>query len=66
VLGHRAHGVMIKGDFFFADHLPFKETQWEYCTDTDRRFWSEHQNDMIGGANVQLTNSGAVPHMPQG
>jgi hypothetical protein len=36
--------VTIKGTYFFADGLEYAEQDWTYCTDIDRRFYSEkHQ-----------------------
>jgi hypothetical protein len=33
-----------KGQYTFADGLEYKEQEWDYCVDDDRRFYNERLN----------------------
>lgn len=58
----------MEGQFEFSDGLqyPANNEQWHYCSDADRRFYSEHLNGLalaISGA-AQLTNALLTPSIP--
>lgn len=36
-------GRLIKGTYFYEDNLKYEPVEWKYCTDSDRRFWTECQ-----------------------
>jgi hypothetical protein len=33
-----------QGTYYFADSLEYAERDWTYCSDADRRFWTEQQS----------------------
>ena len=35
-------GIAQQGECVFRDGLSFATSQWQYCTQEDRRLWSEH------------------------
>ena len=35
-------GNCMGGEYIFSDGLKFSETEWEYSTERDRRFWDEY------------------------
>ena len=45
------NGIAIHGKFTFQDGLEYKESDWEYCTPKDRRFYSEIVNGFASGKN---------------
>ncbi|KAI8926492.1 hypothetical protein BC831DRAFT_456431 [Entophlyctis helioformis] len=50
-----ANGVAVKENFTFADGLSYEEQQWDYCTEDDRRFFSERVHGFLPG-EPQLSN----------
>ncbi|TPX58436.1 hypothetical protein PhCBS80983_g03155, partial [Powellomyces hirtus] len=34
-------GKAVEGTYTFKDGLEYKSDEWDYCTDVDRRFYSE-------------------------
>ena len=44
------HGRVVEGSFTFADGLAYDEKDWGYCTDQDRRFFSEQVNGLSPAA----------------
>eukprot|EP00455_Lapot_gusevi_P049039 TRINITY_DN6879_c0_g1_i5.p1 TRINITY_DN6879_c0_g1~~TRINITY_DN6879_c0_g1_i5.p1 ORF type:complete len:224 (+),score=23.40 TRINITY_DN6879_c0_g1_i5:78-674(+) len=65
-------GRAIEGSYYFQDELEYDiesieqdgPDSWPYCTPDDRRFWSEIQNGIVGGAGVQLSNQVPPPTLP--
>jgi hypothetical protein len=60
-------GKLVDGTYYFADKLEYAPKNWQYCTDADRRFWSEQQFGIQFGEFPQLTDSGetntkAIPY----
>jgi len=60
-------GRLVKGQYYFADALEYHPRNWGYCTDADRRFWSEQLGGIQFGPLPQLTDSGeqdtrAIPY----
>eukprot|EP00026_Physarum_polycephalum_P021455 Phypoly_transcript_24710.p1 GENE.Phypoly_transcript_24710~~Phypoly_transcript_24710.p1 ORF type:complete len:159 (+),score=31.25 Phypoly_transcript_24710:69-479(+) len=58
-------GVVVKGEYTFADGLVYKEENWDYCTEKDRRFFNEIQYGLRPAgatlfANVSLPESSAT------
>jgi hypothetical protein len=51
-------GQLVEGQYFFADALEYQPKNWGYCTDADRRFWSEQLRGLEFGPAPQLTDSG--------
>ena len=65
-VGEWAHGKVTTGTYVFADGLEFAEKDWQYLLESDRRFWSEIQEGIVGGDCVQLTNRDPPPDIPLG
>lgn len=60
-------GQLLAGRYFFADALEYQPVNWGYCTDADRRFWSEHMHGLAFAQMPQLTDNGeddtrAIPY----
>ncbi len=43
-VGAWKRGKLVHGKYFFQDNLEYRPENWQYCTDGDRRFWTEIQN----------------------
>lgn len=61
VIGQWKKGRLVNGTLYFADGLEFKRGDWKYCTDADRRFWTEIQTSIKLSDEPQLTNK-LIPH----
>lgn len=60
-------GKLVDGVYYFHDKLEYQPKNWQYCTDADRRFWSEQQFGIQFCEFPQLTDSGeqdtkAIPY----
>jgi len=44
--------------YYFEDELQYLPRNWQYCTDADRRFWSEQQFGIAFSQYPQLTDAG--------
>jgi hypothetical protein len=53
-----ALGKLVSGVYYFEDKLEYLPKNWQYCTDADRRFWSEQQFGIQFAEFPQLTDSG--------
>lgn len=51
-------GKLIDGQYYFDDKLEYQPKNWPYCTDADRRFWTEQQFGIQFEELPQLTDSG--------
>lgn len=51
-------GQLVTGMYYFEDELQYLPRNWQYCTDADRRFWSEQQFGIAFSQFPQLTDSG--------
>ena len=51
-------GLLVSGVYFFKDELEYLPRNWQYCTQVDRRFWSEIQLGIRFEELPQLTDSG--------
>merc|ERR1711975_146076 len=56
-------GRCVKGVYKFADGLKYDETKWGYCTQDDRRFWTEINNGVKPAGKSQMLT--ARPKGPQ-
>jgi hypothetical protein len=65
-VGEWSQGKMVQGSYVFADGLEFAAKEWDYLLESDRRFWSEIQEGILGGDCVQLTNRDPPPEIPLG
>ncbi|KAI9017466.1 hypothetical protein BC832DRAFT_526773, partial [Gaertneriomyces semiglobifer] len=54
------NGVVKEGKYTFKDGLEFSPQNWDYCTDSDRRYYSERVNGFQPG-DPQLSNDPAGP-----
>ncbi|XP_074546971.1 MORN repeat-containing protein 5 [Halichoeres trimaculatus] len=52
--------------YFFADGLQYQETDWDYCTLNDRRFYSERCNGLRPSGESHLTNLHPPRVIPDG
>merc|ERR1712054_95010 len=50
----------VQGVYKFADGLKYDETKWGYCTQGDRRFWTEINNGVKPAGKSQMTNADGV------
>ena len=57
---------LFKGEYFFNDGLKAELDDWDYCTEADRRFFSERQDGIEPAGESKHTNSGILPSIPQG
>ncbi|KND00874.1 uncharacterized protein SPPG_03976 [Spizellomyces punctatus DAOM BR117] len=55
------NGVALSGTYTFKDGLEYAPEDWSYCTEADRRFYSERINGFRPGT-PQLTNDPSGPH----
>ena len=53
-------GQLVTGMYFFEDQLEYLPRNWQYCTDADRRFWSEQQFGIKFSEFPQLTDAAAA------
>ncbi|KAG4104771.1 MORN repeat-containing protein 5 [Neocallimastix lanati (nom. inval.)] len=61
------NGHDINGLFTFEDGLIYDENDWDYCTEKDRRFYSERCNGIPPAGISQLCNNvEGAPNIPQG
>ncbi|KAI9192974.1 uncharacterized protein BJ171DRAFT_432647 [Polychytrium aggregatum] len=61
------NGVAVQGTYTFKDGLEYEPEDWDYCTDKDRRFFSERVNGFPPGRYTQLTNdANRAPSIPKG
>lgn len=51
-------GQLVTGMYYFEDELQYLPRNWQYCTDADRRFWSEQQFGIAFSQYPQLTDAG--------
>ncbi|KAJ3187848.1 MORN repeat-containing protein 5 [Gaertneriomyces sp. JEL0708] len=58
--GHVSLLGVIQGKYTFKDGLEFSPQDWDYCTDSDRRYYSERVNGFQPG-DPQLSNDPAGP-----
>jgi hypothetical protein len=58
-------GKVVAGRYDFSDGLGFQDQDWEYCTGTDRRFFSEHVNGLRPAGDAQVTNAHPPPRLPK-
>jgi len=65
-VAHWKLGKLVKGSYYYADGLQYEVDEWSYCTDADRRFWSEIQNGIRLGDSPQLTDAASAPLIPYG
>lgn len=54
------------GRFVFNDGLPFRKEKWDYCSSSDRRFWSERRNGIKPAGETQRTDDMHRPPLPEG
>ncbi|RKO86588.1 hypothetical protein BDK51DRAFT_35997 [Blyttiomyces helicus] len=55
-----AAGLAVAGTYTFKDGLKYEMDGWDYCTESDRRFYSERVNGFRPG-EPQLSNDPAGP-----
>ncbi|KAK2951960.1 putative radial spoke head 1 [Blattamonas nauphoetae] len=65
-VGRWDRGRVIDGEYFFADGLKAEMDDWDYCSQKDRRFYSERQNGLQPAGQSLHTNTGVIPSIPQG
>lgn len=67
VEGQWKGGKLLSGKLFFSDNLLYKNKEWQYCTDADRRFWTEVQTgiQIQVGMPPQMTDE-TVKQIPEG
>jgi hypothetical protein len=51
------NGKLVKGTYFFEDDLEYRNKDWQYCTNADRRFWTEIQHGIQIADQPQLKNN---------
>ncbi|KAJ3191948.1 MORN repeat-containing protein 5 [Irineochytrium annulatum] len=49
-------GIAVTGKFTFSDGLVYEEEDWDYCTEHDRRFYSERISGFSGHLSVNAGN----------
>eukprot|EP00823_Brevimastigomonas_motovehiculus_P005881 TRINITY_DN453_c0_g1_i1.p1 TRINITY_DN453_c0_g1~~TRINITY_DN453_c0_g1_i1.p1 ORF type:complete len:203 (+),score=67.13 TRINITY_DN453_c0_g1_i1:215-823(+) len=54
-------GRLMKGTYFFDDNLEYSEENWKYCSQSDRRFWTEVQHGIRLSEQPQLTDKEPSP-----
>ncbi|KAK7120244.1 hypothetical protein R3I94_020295 [Phoxinus phoxinus] len=59
-------GISKQGKYTFSDGLEYKETDWDYCDGTDRRFYSERCNGLKPAGESQLTDRDPPRLIPDG
>ena len=67
--GQWHRGTLEKGDFIFSDELPFEknEDDWVYCSETDRRYFSEICDGVGNGDPLKYPTAAPVaPPLPKG
>ena len=52
-----SEGKQVEGEYKFSDGLEYKESDWEYCTLSDRRFKTELEDGIRPAGQSQLTNN---------
>ncbi|XP_061656827.1 MORN repeat-containing protein 5 isoform X2 [Syngnathoides biaculeatus] len=60
------NGIATQGSFTFADGLPYKEKDWDYCDGHDRRFYTERCNGLRPAGESQLTDLHPPRVIPEG
>ncbi|KAL2911955.1 hypothetical protein HK105_208565 [Polyrhizophydium stewartii] len=58
------NGVAIKEEFTFSDGLRYDERNWDYCTEQDRRFFSERVGGFLPGGPQLSNDPGGMPSAP--
>lgn len=58
-------GKLVKGEYFYDDELEYMPEKWKYCTDADRRFWTEIQNGINLEDTPQLTDQEPPMWIPE-
>eukprot|EP00274_Cyanoptyche_gloeocystis_P001474 CAMPEP_0196660642 /NCGR_PEP_ID=MMETSP1086-20130531/40768_1 /TAXON_ID=77921 /ORGANISM="Cyanoptyche gloeocystis , Strain SAG4.97" /LENGTH=153 /DNA_ID=CAMNT_0041995161 /DNA_START=74 /DNA_END=532 /DNA_ORIENTATION=- len=61
-----ANGLAVEGVYTFADGLEYQDQKWQYCSPTDRRFYSEICNGLKPAGESQACDSEKAPDIPQG
>lgn len=59
-------GKLVTGSYFYDDDLEYKTEAWTYCSDSDRRFWTEVQNGIKLSDRPQITDREPKRWIPQG
>lgn len=54
-------GKALQGAYIYKDGLEFKDVDWSFCTENDRRFWSEIKS----GSAAIFNNLGPVVPLPE-
>ncbi|XP_030598826.1 MORN repeat-containing protein 5 isoform X2 [Archocentrus centrarchus] len=54
--GSWENGRVKQGTFTFADGLQYQEKDWDYCSGSDRRFYSERCNGLRPAGKSQITD----------
>ena len=60
-------GKLIDGKYFFYDKLEFSDTNWDYCTIKDRKFYTEAMKGLRPDGLTLITNDIKGPKsIPEG
>ncbi|KAA6382015.1 MAG: putative radial spoke head 1 [Streblomastix strix] len=65
-VGRWDRGRIVDGKYFFEDGLIAKLDDWKYCSEGDRRFYSERLFGLNPAGQSKHTNSGIIASIPQG
>ena len=58
---------MIEGKYYFYDELEYYKDNWNYCTITDRQFYTEIKKDLRPDGLTLITNDiNGVKDIPEG
>ena len=57
---------MQKGEFYYYDSLLYQDKDWSYCTNKDRRFYTEIKQGLRPEGKTLITNNIDAPQIPQG
>ncbi|KAI8907600.1 hypothetical protein DFJ77DRAFT_474598 [Powellomyces hirtus] len=58
-------GKAVEGTYTFKDGLEYKSDEWDYCTDVDRRFYSERVSGFQPGEPQQSNDPAGPPSIPR-
>eukprot|EP00128_Syssomonas_multiformis_P014167 Colp12_sorted_trinity150504_noHs@14753 len=61
-----SHGLASNGVYTYKDGLVFESNDWSYCTEVDRRFYSERVNGLKPAGESQHTDRQPTPVVPSG
>ncbi|XP_028919568.1 MORN repeat-containing protein 5 isoform X2 [Ornithorhynchus anatinus] len=59
-------GLVVEGQYTFADGLEYKPEKWHYCDSYDRRFYTEICGGLKPAGICQLTNLDPPRNIPTG